>query len=116
MFSYYQIQYFYKVKFLTLLLSLIVLTLTIVPCCAVEKEDCTEQISVKTAQQTEKNEDCCKDCSPFYVCGTCVGFTISNSLAPTFVIYLRAVKHDSIYLTVELPQIHAVIWQPPQLS
>ncbi|MBB5647082.1 DUF6660 family protein [Pedobacter cryoconitis] len=102
-------------KFLTLLLSLIVLTLTIVPCCALEKD--ADQLSLKALQQhTQKDEDCCKDCSPFYVCGTCVGFTINNFLSPTFTIYLRPVKHDSAYLTVELPQIPVVIWQPPQLS
>jgi len=113
-----QIQYIYNVKFLLLFLCLIVFTLTIVPCCALEESDNSlQKTSAKTEQQhkcTAKDDDCCKDCSPFYVCGTCAGFTINNYLAPVFTVYFRSVQHESAYLTVELPQISSVIWQPPQ--
>ncbi|MGY0035670.1 hypothetical protein [Pedobacter sp. NJ-S-72] len=95
------------------------LALTTVPCCALEKVDSdSHQVSPKAEEHkcAENDDNCCKDCSPFYVCGTCVGFTINSNLAPTFTVYLRSVKHESVYLTVELPQILSVIWQPPKLS
>jgi hypothetical protein len=113
------IQYFYSVKFISLFLCLLVFTLTAVPCCALERSDAgVQQMPAKEEQHkcTEKDDDCCKDCSPFYVCGTCVGFTINSYLAPAFIVYFRTVKHESIYLIIELLQNHSVIWQPPQLG
>ena len=105
-------QYLYTVKFIALLLSVVVLTLTSVPCCGMQKNS-TEQYN---AQDHSKDEDDCgQSCSPFYSCNTCIGFTISNYLKESFAINLRPVLHNSIYLTVELPQTTSSIWQPPQL-
>jgi len=103
------------VKLFAFLLSLFVVILTTVPCCAVEEGQAhhNEQKEKKCA---DKDDDCCKDCSPFYVCGTCVGFTISNHSPVTFVVYLRTIQHDSVYIPVKLSYITSSIWQPPKLS
>ena len=110
--------YFRTVKFLALLLSVIVLTLTTVPCCALEDNEAhSHQFSEEKHDKCpEKDDDCCKDCSPFYVCGTCVGFTISNLPVLTFVIHLKPLQHNNIYIPVELPQMSYAIWQPPKLG
>ncbi|WP_132225907.1 DUF6660 family protein [Pedobacter sp. ok626] len=102
-------------KFIALILSVIVLFLTTVPCCALEDDQAYHQ-EEKAHKCIDKDDDCCKDCSPFYVCGRCVGFTITSYSAITFGTYLRPVQHDSIYLPVELTQTTSFIWQPPKLS
>lgn len=64
----------------------------------------------------EGESECHSFCSPFYVCGTCVGFTVANFSPFTFIIYLRTAQHNSVYLPVELAQMTFSIWQPPKLS
>ncbi|WP_394353506.1 DUF6660 family protein [Pedobacter foliorum] len=106
-------------KFLALLLSVIVLTLTAAPCCAFEKNE----THVHKAYSEEKHDkcpdpddDCCKNCSPFYVCGTCIGFTINNLSVLTFTLHLKPIQHNYIYIPVKLRQMPYSIWQPPKLS
>ena len=99
-----------------LLLSVIVLTLTAVPCCAFEGGEG----HVHKAEQAEKHacseqdDDCCKDCSPFYVCGTCIGFTITAQQVITFTIPVKALQHNTTYVSAELPIILVSIWEPPK--
>jgi len=68
-------------------------------------------------QCPEKDNDCCKDCSPFYVCGRCTGFTVTKfKLFISAAVTIRPIVQNGIYLSAELPQILIPIWQPPQLS
>ncbi|TCC82697.1 hypothetical protein [Pedobacter hiemivivus] len=104
-------------KFLALFLSIVVITLTITPCCALEV---AETHAHETAQKenhecNEKSDECCKDCSPFYVCGTCIGFIFTSEQVLTFAIQLKPVQHNTAYIPVGLPIIPTVIWQPPKL-
>ncbi|WP_145859689.1 DUF6660 family protein [Pedobacter suwonensis] len=105
-------------KFIALLLSIIVLTLTAVPCCALEREDNHAHKTDKREKHAcnEHADDCCKDCSPFYVCGTCIGFTITTRTIITFAIQLLPIQHNTAYIPVELQVIALSIWQPPKLS
>lgn len=105
-------QYFYTVKLFALLLSTIVLTLTSVPCCALENNEADHYVQ----ENSQNDDDCYENCSPFYTCGTCVGFTITDYSAETFAVYIRPIQHNSIYHPFELTQIVPSIWQPPQLS
>ena len=105
-------------KFIALFLSIIVLALTINPCCALEG---TEAHGHETMQKDkhecgEKADDCCKDCSPFYVCGTCIGFTLSVQKSISFAIPLSAVKHNTLYIPTALTLVPFSVWQPPKLS
>jgi len=107
------------VKLIALFLSIIVLTLTLVPCCALAEDEAHihQTIQKEVDHHCAENEDsCCKDCSPFYVCGTCIGFTFTGFSAFTFAVPFKAVQHNMFYLSVELPLISTPIWQPPKLS
>jgi hypothetical protein len=98
---------------------MVVLTLTITPCCALEEHQAhTESREKKEPSHNcpEKNDDCCKDCSPFYVCGTCAGFTFSGYSLITFTTYLKPEIHRSTYLMIELRQVLTSIWQPPKIA
>uniref|UniRef100_UPI0037434D6B DUF6660 family protein n=1 Tax=Pedobacter schmidteae TaxID=2201271 RepID=UPI0037434D6B len=102
-------------KLFALFLSIFVFVLTTVPCCALESNEAHHQ-EQKPDTCSEDGNDCCKCCSPFYVCGTCVGFTINSYSILSFAVIIKPVQHNSIYLTVEPNQIPTIIWQPPKLS
>ncbi|ATP56915.1 hypothetical protein CPT03_10705 [Pedobacter ginsengisoli] len=104
-------------KFLALFLAIVVITLTITPCCALEGAEIHAHETTQKGKHecNEKSDECCKDCSPFYVCGTCVGFTFASQSLLTFAVQLKPVQHNTAYIPVELPIIPSVIWQPPKL-
>jgi hypothetical protein len=106
------------VKFIALFLAIIVVTLTITPCCAFEgTESHADEIVQKEKHEcSERSNDCCKDCSPFYGCGICIGFTFATQQAVNFNLPIKSVKHNTAYISVELNQIPLTIWQPPKLS
>lgn len=81
------------------------------PCCAMEK---SEIHHIENFDNCHEDDACSHNCSPFFTCGTCIGFTVSNNAPVTFTIFLRPVVHYSHYLLFKLPQVEANIWQPPQ--
>jgi len=106
------------VKFIALFLAIIVVTLTITPCCAMEvaESHAHEIVQKEKNEASERSNDCCKDCSPFYVCGICIGFTFAAQQAIKFNLPIKTVKHNTAYIPIELNQIPLAIWQPPKLS
>ena len=110
--------YFYRVKFIALFLSVIVVALTVMPCCASEdtKHQAHEVAQMGKHEFDRQLDDCCKDCSPFYVCGTCIGFTFTTQETVILIIPAKPVKHNTAYIPVHLPLIPLAIWQPPKLS
>ncbi|WP_379091392.1 hypothetical protein [Pedobacter sp. UC225_65] len=107
-------------KSIALLLSIIVLVLTTVPCCALEERDThahqKEQKQEQHQCSEQQKDECCKDCSPFYVCGTCIGFTPTAQPLFVFTVSVKPVQHHTFYLPIELSPIYTLIWQPPKLS
>jgi hypothetical protein len=104
------------VRFIALFLSFIVFTLTISPCCAIEDSKRHTNESRQKDECDKQSDDCCKDCSPFYVCGTYIGFTLIYQQAVTLNLPIQPVKHNTAYIPVKLPVIPLAIWQPPKLS
>jgi len=87
------------------------------PCCA--DNDCQGKELAKnevTGKSPIKEKEC-PGCSPFFTCGTCVGFVIAKPL----MLDLKLVPETSakIYSRYQQPhfqQVSLSIWQPPQLS
>jgi hypothetical protein len=107
------------VKLIALLLSVVVLTLTLVPCCALENSDAHASYTKQKATAhkcTEEDDDCCKNCSPFYTCGTCPGFTVANAQVLLLVSVTKPVQHNSVYFYNPPAEVPSSIWQPPKLS
>ncbi|MDX3917439.1 MULTISPECIES: DUF6660 family protein [Olivibacter] len=104
-------------KFVSLFLAIIVVVLSVAPCCALEGADsCAHETTQKEKHVCDgQSDDSCKDCSPFYLCGTCIGFTFTTQQAVTFAIPIKPVKHNTAYITAGLPLIALSIWQPPKL-
>ena len=106
--------YLCSVKFLYLIFSFYLLILAIKPCCA--DDNCQEKETEKTATNSSHPEDC-KECSPFFTCGSCSGFTISASfvqLAPSVNDYF--LHRFTSYKEPSLQEISHSVWQPPKLG
>ncbi|HTM98241.1 MAG TPA: DUF6660 family protein [Pedobacter sp.] len=102
-------------KKLAYLLSLVVMILSIAPCCALEDHSKQTKTAVGLKKQTSPTEDCCQDCSPFYTCGGCSGFMTSPLIG--FSIQLQAVipaHFNNAYLQSFADGIRPNIWQPPK--
>jgi hypothetical protein len=105
------------VKLLCLILSVYVIMLSTRPCCA--DNDCRgKDISKKeSAGKSPIKEKECPGCSPFFTCGTCVGFIITKSLMLD--LKLIAEAPAKFYARYQQSYVHRVslsIWQPPQLG
>jgi len=103
-------------RLLCFILSVYVIMLTVKPCCA---DDCRTEQTTKTEQASKlpfKNKEC-PGCSPFFTCGTCVGFVVAKPF--TLDLKLIAESPAKIYADYQQPHVKHVplsIWQPPQLS
>ncbi|WP_394331160.1 DUF6660 family protein [Arcticibacter svalbardensis] len=102
-------------KLFAFFLSTIVLGLTLIPCCALD--EVSEVHSIEIGHKISHScDDRCSDCSPFYVCGACVGFSLNIVSAITFGLQAIPVQHKTLHIHDELPKSLSSIWQPPKLS
>ncbi|WP_432803749.1 hypothetical protein [Chitinophaga horti] len=91
------------------------------PCCAIESAFTTEHqqnqgVSEKSGHH-EQGDDCCGHCSPFYTCGTCVGFVLAAPLVyPSGYLACEPSEQFSLYLQSALQGLPASIWQPPRIG
>lgn len=108
-------------KYLSLILSVYILVLTVRPCC--DDNTCTDD-SNKTEQlvnnhnpdNDHQDEDHQSSCSPFNTCGNCIGFTLQTvnfSLSDETVL---VENNDSTYHHTFLSQFYIAIWQPPKIG
>lgn len=118
-------------KFLAIFMMSLVAGLSLVPCCipmtstirqsiADNSSDCCKEESCnkKNNESTHSgNEDKgCSSCSPFFACGTCVGFTFQSGISglshlnsPSKISYWSFdMQIDSEYFDTK--------WQPPKIS
>lgn len=109
--------YLCPVKFLCLLISFYVVLLSAKPCCA--DRECQEQSSVKKeqARKTSSKEKECQGCSPFFSCGSCVGFIVAKPVTHTLAFVAEnEVRSYAPYEQAGFKEISLAIWQPPQLG
>ncbi len=73
-------------KFTALLLAFATLVLSLSPCC-VEENACVEKAEIECSEHHDEKKSNKErhSCSPFYACGTCIGFT-SGSIAFEFIV------------------------------
>ena len=102
-------------KTLVLLLSIIVLVLSIAPCSACDKD---KSICEKDCKETSKHcDNNCKACSPFYSCGTCIGFVFPYSISINLPkegskISLKEIVYQDVFIS----SFANTIWQPPKIA
>ena len=109
--------YFCGVKFICLLLSVYVIVLSTKPCCA--DFDCRskEATSKQLNHNSPVKEKECPGCSPFFTCGTCVGFIVSQQLTLQLPVSATAKMPFTIfYKQPAIEKVFLSIWLPPKIS
>lgn len=104
-------------KILYFILSLYVLVLSISPCC--EDNNCIDNDHLLKTEQSDNSQhdnDCKGNCSPFYTCNTCVGFIITKTNDNLTIIATFVVKNIILYNQQFVENYFAKIWQPPKIS
>lgn len=90
------VSYLWPMKFLSLIFGIFILLLSVLPCC--QEEDCCEEGSTDKleASAESENSDLELPCSPFFSCGTCLGFTfeVESEFALTMRKELVHVEND----------------------
>ncbi|WP_120516427.1 DUF6660 family protein [Chitinophaga barathri] len=105
-------------KWLMILFSLYVLTLSAVPCCG-DDFCCEDEIAMQHGGAGEEDHDHNRPeppCSPFFSCSTCHGAVI-----PQFTLALTpqpAISKNIQFEYIEhfLSEYATAIWQPPQAA
>ena len=84
------------------------------PCCA--DQDCEDISYQKHAVNQASHEKKCLDCSPFFSCGSCVGFIVAKSvLAFSCIHYEQLQQIHFFYKHPDLKDVALSVWQPPRL-
>jgi len=100
-------------KVLTFILSAYLLCLFATPCCTFD--NCSEE---KTSQETkhESNNGDCGNCSPFFTCTGCSGFTVSAENSNFEIISSFGGHQYAAYVLAAISDVHYDFWQPPKLG
>lgn len=89
--------------------------LATIPCCV--DDNCNDEI--KTEQTNNHSQDHtdadCDTCSPFFTCGTCLGFDFTNLEYISKVAVFTNDKFVTAYKSQFVSEFFAKIWQPPQM-
>jgi len=105
------LHYIWLMKFGGFILALMVLALSLSPCCGIS-DGCDDQ----TEQGSDSHNKCCTaNCSPFFACGSCSGFSV-NSQSTDLIVSLpfSSTPHQAHYVA-NLAHLSLPVWQPPQL-
>jgi hypothetical protein len=86
------------------------------PCCT---DDCQSGVVSKKelSGKSPVKENECPGCSPFFTCGSCVGFIVCKPL--TIVFPVVAEKPTTYHTSYQQPYIEKItlsIWLPPKIS
>lgn len=104
-------------KFICIFLSIVIMSLSAMPCCA-EEDHCAEevQLSGNDKHQSSERQDSEPLCSPFFSCGTCTGFSLTSIHFNK--IFLLDPVSDQTHLRIAtgMPQAFQIsILKPPRL-
>jgi len=100
-------------KVFAFILAAYLLFLFAVPCCSFD--NCPED---KTAQEAnhEKGNGDCGNCSPFFTCTGCSGFTVSFEINNLEIVPIFSTHQYTGYILSSIPDVHYDFWQPPKLA
>ncbi|MDN4166007.1 hypothetical protein QWY31_10875 [Cytophagales bacterium LB-30] len=105
-------------RYFALFLLVYVLFLSVRPCCTDEPIDTCADTEISLAEELAHHEEsaCEEPCSPFFVCGTCLGFAYSPIRITIPFQILSFQKIQAAYFPPAAKEIALGIWQPPKLT
>jgi hypothetical protein len=105
------------VKIWVTILSFTVLFFSTVPCSAYDKQsECAVEKNCENDSQKCGN-DCSGKCSPFYSCGSCIGFTLNFGFTPIsekLDFSTDEIVQPLLYDKFVYSSFICKIWQPPK--
>ncbi len=120
-------------KLFSIFIALIVLGLSIKPCCSsisinyldskvsnsvscCEDKACTDNNTKNENSEPENKNNGCDFCSPFFTCGGCSGFTFQDNIILLNSLFLKQPKLYSYY-NVQFNSVYfGKMWQPPKIK
>jgi len=115
--SLYYLPTFAPMKFFTLIFSVYILALSILPCG--DQRDCnqSEQTAITATTDHENHNHEQETCTPFCICACC-GSVFSNLYYPaTLSLFVpTSSKNLPVYQNAFVREIYFNIWQPPKIS
>ena len=106
---------FVNLKVLSFIFAFYLLACSTIPCCALGY--CGNDVKKGKSLTSGKTDDDCKgNCSPFFSCGSCSGFTVNPqefTIAP--VVICEQITYSEFYIT-PYSDYFPSFWQPPKLS
>lgn len=82
------------------------------PCCI--DDDCNH--NQKQTQTENRHHDDCNNCSPFILCGQCVGFIIPYSGCQINTPQILVNAFFDEYIQLYFPQYFSSLWLPPKIA
>lgn len=101
-------------RIVTYVLSFYLLLLTAVPCCV--QDDCSADTAISQNTDQQQPEEERSNCSPFFVCGSCTGFTLNEI---SFHVTVYAQPDDQKFpgwINLYYPSYISAFWQPPRID
>ncbi|WP_394800276.1 DUF6660 family protein [Mucilaginibacter daejeonensis] len=104
-------------KVVCLILAFFVLILSGRPCCADRECETKSKVTKSVNDHQTRKERECEGCSPFFSCGSCVGFIISKPVIHQLEFIAEQPQQNyAPYCQPDPKTVSLAIWQPPQLS
>jgi len=100
-------------KVFAFILSAYLFFLFAIPCCAYD--NCPREKTPQQANHEDNNGDC-GNCSPFFTCIGCSGFTVSVEHIYLEIVSSFSVQQYAGYIVSPIPDVHYDFWQPPKLA
>jgi len=98
-------------KWLTFFLLLITLSGTFYPCCLTD--NCNEDDLASSQKKNNKQDD--GNCSPFFACASCTGFTITSKPVEIIQPVIEIQIPTESFIVFNLTSYTASFWQPPRV-
>lgn len=105
--------YLCKVKYLSFILALYILILSVAP--TIVEDKCLQEQTTEQGQ-SEQDQDCSDCCSPFMGCHTCNGFTFPTATFSLKSVIVYSEKKIPLYKDNFSSDFFPSIWQPPKIS
>ena len=100
-------------KVIAFILAAYLLLLIATPCCVFD--NCPEEKIGQNINYENKDGDC-SNCSPFFTCTGCAGFTLTIATINNGVISFFSDNNYAVYILSFTPEVHYDFWQPPRLA
>ncbi|MBS1688887.1 MAG: hypothetical protein JSS96_09200 [Bacteroidetes bacterium] len=107
-------------RLLSAILSLYILLLTGIPCCAYDHcEDANVKVENNKAKHSvpqKDKENGCNSCSPFFSCHGCCGFIVAAHSGTSHTVFTFPPPAYSSYKEPYVSQFVPFFWQPPDIA